>query len=238
MSVKERYREIESVTKYSNYYLGKCYTWLSIPITDMAARMGLHPNAMTLISLVLALIACWFYWLGDTTHLIVGSVILYISYVLDWCDGQLARFTGKMSPFGGWLDQMCDRTKEFLYVSTLAGGYFRLHGDVSVFGWAMGALFFLFLLEYYGQMNRAIPTAAVATETVADSEPATPVMGRPTGNRRKIVIDFSIDEQYAFIVLAVILLGAKWALVATVLVAALFAIYKPMKAWKHYFTTK
>jgi archaetidylinositol phosphate synthase len=238
VSVKQRYREIESVTKYSNYYLGKCYTWLSIPITEVAARIGLHPNVMTLISLGLALIACWFFWLGDTTHLIVGSVILYISYVLDWCDGQLARFTGKMSPFGGWLDQMCDRTKEFLYVSTLAGGYYRLHGDVTVFGWAMGALFFLFLLEYYGQMNRAIPTAETAAEPVVDAAPATPVMGRPTGNRRKIVIDFSIDEQYAFIVLAVILVGAKWALVATVLVSALFALYKPVKAWKHYFTMK
>lgn len=239
MSLRERYRQIESVTKYSNYYLGKCYTWLSIPITELAARMGLHPNVMTLVSLVLGVIGCSFFWLGDPLHLIVGAVILYISYVLDWCDGQLARFTGKMSPFGGWLDQMCDRIKEFLYVLTLAVGAYRTHhADVTIFDWAMGALFFLFLLEYYGQMNRAIPTESAGSEQAATGAPSTPTLGKPTAGRRKIVIDFSIDEQYAFLIVMVILFGAKWALIGIVVVSALFAIYKPVKAWKRYFTMK
>jgi archaetidylinositol phosphate synthase len=234
MSLKERYREIESVTKYSNYYLGKCYTWLSIPITEFAARLGLHPNTMTLVSLVLGAIACWFFYLGTTLDLWIGAAILYFSYVLDWCDGQLARYSGKMSPFGGWLDQMCDRIKEFGYVSTLAAGFYRQNGEISVFGWALGALFFLFLLEYYGQMNRAIPTAKEGTQAAAESAP-TVQMGVPTDGRRKIVIDFSIDEQYAFICLAIVLVGAKWALVGVVLVSALFAVYKPYKAWTRYF---
>lgn len=236
MNLAERYRKIESVTKYSNYYLGKCYTWLSTPITEVAARLGLHPNTMTLISLALGLLACWFFYQGSTTDLYIGAAILYISYVLDWCDGQLARFTGKMSPFGGWLDQMCDRIKEFAYVSTLAWGYYRVHEDVSVFGWALGALFFLFLLEYYGQMNRAIPT----TDTTGgqEAEAGAPQMGKPGAGRRKVVIDFSIDEQYFFVCLAVVIAGAKWALVGVVLVSALFAVYKPLKAWRHYFSTK
>ena len=233
MSLGERYRQIESVTKYSNYYLGKCYTWLSIPITSLAARLGLHPNHMTLISLVFGLLACWFFYRGGTTDLWIGAVILYFSYVLDWCDGQLARFTGKMSPFGGWLDQMCDRTKEFAYVSTLAVGYYRNHDDVTVFYWALGSLFFLFLLEYYGTMNRAIPTNPGSEQAAASA--STPQMGKPGENRRKIVIDFSIDEQYAYICLAVVLLGAKYALVGVVLISALFAVYKPLKAWSAYF---
>lgn len=233
MKLTERYRQIESVTKYSNYYLGKLYTWLATPITDLAARLGLHPNTMTLISLVTGLVACWFFLQGTQTDLYLGAAILYISYVLDWCDGQLARFTGKMSPFGGWLDQMCDRTKEFAYVSTLAYGYYLVEGDATVFGWAMGALFFLFLLEYYGQMNRAIPT-----EEAAAQSPAAPNMGKPGEGRRKIVIDFSIDEQYFFIVLGVVIVGAKYTLIGLVLVSALFAVYKPFKAWRRYFQGK
>ncbi|MBL0386582.1 CDP-alcohol phosphatidyltransferase family protein [Tumebacillus sp. ITR2] len=236
MSLQDRYRQIESVTKYSNYYLGKCYTWLSIPVTDVAARMGLHPNHMTLISLVLGLGACGFFYQGSTLALILGALILYVSYVLDWCDGQLARFTGKMSPFGGWLDQMCDRIKEFAFVTTLALGYSRTHGgDTTVYLWALGALFFLFLLEYYGQMNRAIPQSQAEQQAAASAGPA---LGRPTAGRRKFVIDFSIDEQYAFVVLAAAILGAYWTLVGIVAISALFAIYKPLKAWKHYFSMK
>lgn len=237
MQLAERYRKIESVTKYSNYYLGRCYSWLSIPITERAARFGLHPNTMTIISLILALIGCYFFWQGNPIDLIIGAVILYVSYVFDWCDGQLARFTGKMSPFGGWLDQMCDRTKEFAYVSTLAAGYYHKTGEASIFAWALLALFFLFLLEYYGTMNRAIPVSKSASEAAA-AVAAEPAYGRPTGNRRKYVIDFSIDEQYFFLCIAVILLGAKWALVGMVLISALFAIYKPFKGWKLYFNER
>ncbi|TCP55541.1 CDP-alcohol phosphatidyltransferase-like enzyme [Tumebacillus sp. BK434] len=237
MNLTERYRQIESVTKYSNYYLGRCYTWLSTPITELAARMGLHPNAMTLISLVLGLAACSLFLVGDRTSLIIGAVILYVSYVLDWCDGQLARFTGKMSPFGGWLDQMCDRIKEFLYVSTLAVGAYRLTEDVTVFYWAMGALFVLFLLEYYGQMNRAIPASKAAQEAAAAEAPAKPQLGRPTAGRKKFVIDFSIDEQYAVVCLFAVLAGAKGTLIGVTLLGLLFAVYKPLKAWLRYFRT-
>lgn len=236
MSFRERYRQIESVTKYSNYYLGKCYTWLSIPLTDVAARLGLHPNHMTLISLVLGLLACGFFYQGTPSALLLGAGILYVSYVLDWCDGQLARHTGKMSPFGGWLDQMCDRIKEFAFVTTLALGYSRTHGeDSSVFLWALGALFLLFLLEYYGQMNRAIPSSGAGEPTASSTGPT---LGRPTAGQRRFVVDFSIDEQYAFVVLATALVGAYWALVGIVAISALFAIYKPLKAWSAYFSMK
>lgn len=234
MRFRESCIHIEKVTKYSNYYLGKCYTWLSIPITALAARLGMHPNTMTLISLVLGLIACFFFASGEEASLYIGAGMLYLSYVLDWCDGQLARHTGKMSPFGGWLDQICDRIKEFAYVTTLAMGFYRQEVDVTVFYWALGALFLLFLLEYYGQMNRAIPTGAAAQEAAA--APA-PQLGKPGAGRRKFVIDFSIDEQYAYICLAVVLVGAKGALVGLVLIAALFAAYKPVKAWAGYFRT-
>ncbi|ASS76280.1 hypothetical protein CIG75_15895 [Tumebacillus algifaecis] len=237
MNLTERYRQIESVTKYSNYYLGRCYTWLSTPITEFAARIGLHPNAMTLISLVLGLTACGFFLVGDRVSLLIGAIILYVSYVLDWSDGQLARFTGKMSPFGGWLDQMSDRFKEFAYISTLAIGSHRLTDDVTVFYWAMGALFLLFLLEYYGQINRSIPASKNAQESAAAATPSTPQFGRPSDGRRKIVIDFSIDEQYAVVCLLIVLVGAKGTLVGVTSLALLFAVYKPLKAWLRYFRT-
>lgn len=235
MSIAERYRQIESVTKYSNYYIGRCYSWLSIPIAERSARFGLHPNTISLFSLLIALVAGYFFWQGGRTDVIIGAVVLYLSYVFDWSDGQLARFTGKMSPFGGWLDQMCDRTKEFVYVTTLAAGYYHRTGDVSIFVWALFALFFLFLLEYYGTMNRAIPAGKSTAETAAAAV-AEPAYGKPTGNRRKVVIDFSIDEQYFFLVIALILVGAKLAIIGLVFLSALFAVYKPVKGWKRYFS--
>jgi archaetidylinositol phosphate synthase len=232
VSIRERYQQIESVTKYSNYYLGKCYTWLSTPITERAASWGWHPNVLTLLSLAIALVATSLFLVGETLYVVIGAFLLYVSYVLDWCDGQLARFTGQTSPFGGWLDQMCDRIKEFAYVTSLAYGNYRQTGDTSVFLAALLALFFLFLLEYYGQMNRAIPSveSASASASVQESPRLGPV--------KRVVIDFSIDEQYFFVVVGAIILGAKYTLYGIVLLAGLMAIYKPLKGWMRYYAAK
>jgi archaetidylinositol phosphate synthase len=232
VAIRERYQQIEAVTKYSNYYLGKCYTWLSTPITERAARWGWHPNMLTLLSLVIAGCAAGFLQTGETSYVIFGAVILYISYVLDWCDGQLARFTGQTSPFGGWLDQMCDRIKEFAYVTAMALGAYRQTGEVSVFFAALLALFFLFLLEYYGQMNRSIPSPETAAASASAQVPPS------LGPEKRIVIDFSIDEQYFFVVVGAIVLGEKYTLYGIVILAGLMAVYKPLKGWLRYYAAK
>lgn len=232
--IRERYRKIEEVTKYSNYYLGKMYTWLSTPISERAAAWGVHPNVMTLISLLVGVVAAGFFLQGDQVSLLVGAILLYLSYVLDWCDGQVARFTGKVSPFGGWLDQISDRTKEFLIVLSLSYGYARVTGDESVYLWGLGALFLLFLLESYPHMNRLIPVAR-ASHAGSLQDSSASVAKAPV---KRMVLDFSIDEQYAVYVLGTLLLGAKWTLMAVVFLAGVIAVYKPLRGWSAYMRAK
>jgi archaetidylinositol phosphate synthase len=236
----DRYRQIEVVTKYSNYYLGKFYTWLSTPITERAAAWGLHPNHITLLSVLVATVGCFYVGTGTHLHVIVGAVLLYLSYVLDWCDGQLARFTGKVSPFGGWLDQISDRTKEGAYVFVLAFGYQRQTGSVMIWAWAFAALFFLFLLEYYGQMSRAIPEPERSGVELGTQEEQGHQLSAATiaPRTRRVVIDFSIDEQYFVLVLGLLLVGSAWTLEAIAILAALMALYKPIKGWRRYYLSR
>ncbi|MEW9527094.1 CDP-alcohol phosphatidyltransferase family protein [Microbispora sp. NPDC049125] len=92
-------------------------------VVRLAARMGLTPNAVTGFSVGLAAIAAIWFSDGHRTAMVVGAAALYLSFVLDCVDGQLARYTRRFSPLGGWLDAICDRLKEYVVYVGLALGY-------------------------------------------------------------------------------------------------------------------
>jgi phosphatidylglycerophosphate synthase len=94
-------------------------------LTRWAARVGLTPTAVTMISLLVAVVASAAFVVGSRPALVLGGVLLYLDFVLDCVDGQLARYTRRFSAFGGWLDTMADRTKEYLVYAGLAAGAVR-----------------------------------------------------------------------------------------------------------------
>ncbi|MFI6501507.1 CDP-alcohol phosphatidyltransferase family protein [Nonomuraea typhae] len=88
-----------------------------------AARLRLTPNAVTGISIGLAVLAAVWFSAGTREAQVAGAVLLYLSFVLDCLDGQLARFTRSFSPLGAWVDAMADRLKEYVVYVGLAFGY-------------------------------------------------------------------------------------------------------------------
>ena len=59
-----------------------------------------------------------------------GAVLLYLAFVTDCVDGQLARYTRQFSKLGAWLDSVFDRTKEYLAFAGLAIGASRMDDPV------------------------------------------------------------------------------------------------------------
>jgi hypothetical protein len=49
-------------------------------------------------------------------------VLIYLSFVLDCVDGQLARYTRRYSKFGAYIDSVFDRSKEYVAFAGLAIG--------------------------------------------------------------------------------------------------------------------
>jgi hypothetical protein len=113
-----------------------------------------------MISLLLCLAGCAFFAVGTSTSLWIGLFFVELSYVFDCADGQLARYRHQFSVFGGWMDQVSDRVKEFAIYFSLAYG-FMLHNptDTWIWEWALLALFALYLLEYLGQIRFATTPA-------------------------------------------------------------------------------
>ncbi|SNT57816.1 CDP-alcohol phosphatidyltransferase [Asanoa hainanensis] len=92
-------------------------------VTKLAARLRLSPSQVTAVSIVVvAAAAALFAFGGNRLAWVLGGVLLYLGFVLDCVDGQLARYTRNFSVFGGWLDTIADRGKEYLVYAGLAVG--------------------------------------------------------------------------------------------------------------------
>ncbi|GAA3235256.1 CDP-alcohol phosphatidyltransferase family protein [Actinocorallia longicatena] len=107
------------VSSYSKYIARWC------------ARLRLTPNMVTCISMAIAVIAAVWFAEGTRTGLVLGAILLYVSFVFDCVDGQVARYTRSFSTLGAWLDATFDRAKEYVAYAGLAVGYGVTHsGDV------------------------------------------------------------------------------------------------------------
>jgi len=95
------------------------------PIGAFLNRLGLTPNAITLLGLAGTSIGAYFLSLGKMT---TGAFVLLASVLVDAFDGTMARLRGEPSDFGGFVDSVSDRYAELI---TFAGllYFFLLQND-------------------------------------------------------------------------------------------------------------
>ena len=96
-------------------------TW-SRYVARWAARAGLSPNQVTVIALLIGIAAAVAFATGERVGYIAGGILVYLSFVADCVDGQLARYTRRFSKFGAWLDSVFDRAKEYVAFAGLGIG--------------------------------------------------------------------------------------------------------------------
>jgi CDP-diacylglycerol--glycerol-3-phosphate 3-phosphatidyltransferase len=81
------------------------------------ARLGVTPNMATMIGFGLNVIVAIVLASGYPR---IAGIMLLVASAFDMVDGAIARSTGKMSPFGGFLDSTVDRYSEIVvYVGLL-----------------------------------------------------------------------------------------------------------------------
>jgi CDP-L-myo-inositol myo-inositolphosphotransferase len=102
----------------------------------LATRLGPHP--VTLANLALLVLSGTLLALGahEDTLLIAGGILVQLSSALDGVDGELARVSGRTSPFGAVLDAVCDRYGDLAVLIGAAVGA----GTDAAWPWALGAV--------------------------------------------------------------------------------------------------
>jgi CDP-diacylglycerol--glycerol-3-phosphate 3-phosphatidyltransferase len=110
--------------------------WLSLvfAVGRPVARVGVHPDVLTWLSLVAALGLL-------VTPAWAGLLLVLVSAVLDSLDGCVAVLQGRASRWGYVLDSAVDRCCDALFVAAIV-----VHGGTVELG--IGCGFGVFLLEY------------------------------------------------------------------------------------------
>ncbi|WP_049561355.1 CDP-alcohol phosphatidyltransferase family protein [Nonomuraea sp. SBT364] len=133
-------------------------------IARWAARRGLTPNQVTLISIALGVAAAACFATGDRVGMVAGGILIYFAFVFDCVDGQVARYARKFGVLGAWLDATFDRFKEYVVFAGLAIGWVVAgHGDDTIWIFALAAIGLQsvrHLLDFsFGISNRRKPPA-------------------------------------------------------------------------------
>lgn len=137
--------------------------------TTYAHRIGLTPNAVSGIGIILALISALAYWLASENILllVLAALLLLFSGFCDALDGALARAYGQTTIFGGFLDSVLDRYADAaVFVGIVLGGF-------ADFSWGLIAIVGSLLVSYVRARAEA---AGVKMESIGIAERAERVL--------------------------------------------------------------
>ncbi|WP_433439966.1 CDP-alcohol phosphatidyltransferase family protein [Nonomuraea sp. CA-141351] len=136
-------------------------------IARWAARRGLTPNQVTLISITLGVAAAACFATGDRPWMVLGGLLIYFAFVFDCVDGQVARYARKFGVLGAWLDATFDRFKEYVVFAGLAIGWVVSGNGDDIWILALAAIGLQsvrHLLDFsFGVANRRKPPSPLPT---------------------------------------------------------------------------
>ena len=101
------------------------FKWFLDPVGNFLNRMGLTPNAMTILGLAGNTIGAFFLSQGEMTK---GGLFVLLMTPVDALDGTMARLRVEPSDFGAFVDSVSDRYSELIILGGLLY-HFLAQGD-------------------------------------------------------------------------------------------------------------
>jgi CDP-diacylglycerol--glycerol-3-phosphate 3-phosphatidyltransferase len=92
-------------------YLRLWFKWVLDPLGGFFNRLGITPNAMTMVGLLGNSIGAYYLAMG---HMFTGGVLVLLMTPIDALDGTMARLRGESSDFGAFVDSVSDRYSELI----------------------------------------------------------------------------------------------------------------------------
>ena len=105
------------------------------------ASAGIHPNILTTIGVCINVGTALLFGFGEFFW---AGIVLIVANVFDMLDGNVARQTGRVTRFGGFLDSSLDRLSDmvvFLGIMIFYAGNTPQHSVLNVFLAGVGMMF-------------------------------------------------------------------------------------------------
>ncbi len=204
-------------------------------LTAIGLSRGWSPNAVTVVSLALGLMAAGLVATGQWWAWAVAAALLLLALAIDCVDGEIARFTRRFSSLGAFLDAVGDRVKEYAVLAAVASVALREGAP----GWpvaiaAMAAVTIRHLEDYayedrlgYSRSSAPDILDVSAPRDLGPASARTTLPERPTlretaAHWTKKVIHLPIAERYLLISLTLLTrrpMLVLWTLLVAVCIA-------------------
>jgi len=132
--------QFNSLTDRLRYYTRDLTAWLG----KQGLRLGLHPDIITIMGLIVVLVAAW---LAAQGQFLASGIVLIIGMPLDALDGAIARAMQRQNRFGALLDSTLDRYADGFIFLGLAS-YFAARGQLNEMTLAIVALIGAYGVSY------------------------------------------------------------------------------------------
>ncbi|GEM_PF-4968892 len=104
---------------------------ISKHFTKLISSTTLTPNNITIISFLLLIPAALGFITGEFLWVLIGAIIINLSYIFDSVDGEIARLKNMKSLKGAMIDSVTDRIGDvIIYMSISFGLYIRFNNPL------------------------------------------------------------------------------------------------------------
>jgi phosphatidylglycerophosphate synthase len=174
--------------------------FLSAQAVRFLIRTPLRPNQITLIAFAVGAAGIWFFAQSKNPAWLIGALFFQLQYILDNCDGEIARAKKLTSKLGYWLDQLLDMALHILLFPAIAFGLWRFGGRPLHVLWlgiaaGIGVAIIFALFSFRAENQKPAPAAGVSRPTTT----------RSTGFKR--VLERFTEGDFSFLIILVAALG-------------------------------
>lgn len=104
--------------------IGSFFGKILSALVKALALTRIHPNVFTCLGLFINAAAAWLLSVGEFTQ--AGIVVIFAA-IFDLVDGPIARHSGRVTRFGGFLDSVIDRYSDLILLMGMLVYYASIH---------------------------------------------------------------------------------------------------------------
>ena len=105
------------------------WRYISFPLTSIFLFLDFSANNVSFLSLLVGLTGCIFFALGSYLSSILGGVCLWLWMILDYVDGNIARYNNNESKTGHYLDAQNEFLVLHIYFVAIGYGLSKMSPD-------------------------------------------------------------------------------------------------------------
>ena len=139
--IRDKYLGEKTLSERNNLWGYWVFRQVSYYPTWLFLKLGISANSVTIMGFILGLAGCALLAFGGYVSIIIGAILINLWALLDYVDGNIARYSGSGSKFGAFIDNANGLVVSGLLFLAAGIGAFH-HGDLF-FSWLSRPVFIM-----------------------------------------------------------------------------------------------